>query len=180
MESHSCPALPRLVTAPSGGELSLRQAVRLALFQVQPARLGRERRLETRHPFPHLVYLTPVDTRTLEPCGETIVAVGKHLSDHGLDFFYQDVVPYRRVIASLPRRDGGWLGLLMDLTWCRFTGHGWYENGGRFLKVVPSPLAQPSGHVSVASPPRAGQPLTLAEALRVPDPTRTEHSLRVG
>ena len=190
MESHPCPALPRLVAALPGGALSasapsaaeptLRQAVRLALFQAQPPRRGRERRMETRHPFPHPVYLTPVDSRTLQPCGPTIVAVGKHLSDHGLDFFYQTVVPHRRVIASLPRRDGGWLGLLMDLTWCRFTGHGWYENGGRFLKVVPSPLAQPSGHVAVAPPPRAGKSLPSTEALRVADPAQIERSLRVG
>ena len=27
----------------------------------------------------------------------------------------------------------------MDLTWCRFNGHGWYENGGRFLAAVNLP-----------------------------------------
>jgi hypothetical protein len=186
MELHSDPALPRIVAASSGAahfgaELSLRQAVRLALFQAQPPRRGRERRMETRHPFPHPVYLTPVDTRTLEPCGPTIVAVGKHLSDHGLDFFYQTVVPHRRVIASLPRRDGGWLGLLMDLTWCRFTGHGWYENGGRFLKVVPSPLAEPSGHVAVAPPPRVPQPTPRVETIRLAGAAHIQQqSLRVG
>ena len=154
MESYSDLVLPRVVAPPSGAEPSLRQAVRLALFHVQPTRRGRERRLEARHPFPHPVHLTPVGARTLEPCGPTFVAVGKHISDHGLDFFYHDVVPYRRIIASLPWQDGGWLGLLMDLTWCRFTGHGWYENGGRFLRVVPSPLAQPSGSAAIARPPR--------------------------
>ena len=34
----------------------------------------------------------------------------------------------------------GWIGLLLELTWCRFTRHGRYDNGGRFLAVVPSPL----------------------------------------
>jgi hypothetical protein len=26
---------------------------------------------------------------------------------------------------------------MMDLTWCRFGRHGWYENGGRFLQILP-------------------------------------------
>jgi hypothetical protein len=34
------------------------------------------------------------------------------------------------------------MGVLVDLKWCRFTRHGWYESGGRFLQIVPSPLRQ--------------------------------------
>ena len=74
--------------------------------------------------------------------GETIVVLGKHLSERGLDFYYEAPLPHRRVIASWEGRDGIWLALLLDLRWCRSTKHGWYENGGRFLQVVPSPLSE--------------------------------------
>jgi len=30
----------------------------------------------------------------------------------------------------------------VDLAWCRFNRHGWYDNGGRFTAVVPSPLSE--------------------------------------
>jgi hypothetical protein len=98
-----------------------------------------ERRRETRHPFPYLIHLTPVGRDGQTPCGESVVVVGKHLSQRGLGFFHPQPLPYRRMIASL-ESGGHWAGFLVDLTWCRFTKHGWYESGGRFLQTVPSPL----------------------------------------
>ena len=79
------------------------------------------------------------DGRT--PEGESLVVVGKHLSERGLGFYHPKPLPYRRVIASL-ESNGLWLGFLIDLKWCRFTRQGWYESGGRFLEVVPSPVEQ--------------------------------------
>ena len=64
---------------------------------------------------------------------ETLVVLGKHISNHGLDFYSSQPVPYRRVVVCFPSNQGEDIRLLMDLTWCRFCGHGWYENGGRFL-----------------------------------------------
>ena len=40
-------------------------------------------------------------------------------------------LPFRRMIASLEVRRGEWAGFLADITWCRFTQHGWYDSGGR-------------------------------------------------
>ena len=115
--------------------------VQLALASAVPERKGMERRRETRHPYPYPVHLTPVDTqgRAL-PDEAPVTVLGRHISNHGLDFNHLRPLPWRRVIASLPSVDERWIGLLMDLTWCRFSQHGWYDNGGRFLGVVGSPL----------------------------------------
>jgi len=109
-----------------------------------PGKAG-ERRLDQRFPYPHLLYLTPVAQDGRTPIGDAIVVVGKHLSERGLGFFYQQPLPYRRMIASLELPDGRWAGFLIDITWCRFTQHGWYDSGGRFLQIVPSPLERRVG-----------------------------------
>ena len=95
-----------------------------------------ERRRFQRHPFPYLIRLTPVEDDDCTPCGQPIVVVGKQLSEQGLDFYHPQPIPFRRAIASLQTRGGQWLSFLVELTWCRFTEHGWYDNGGRFLQVI--------------------------------------------
>jgi hypothetical protein len=99
-----------------------------------------ERRRETRYPFPFLIYLTPVGEDGVTPCGESIVVVGKHVSERGLGFYHAKPIAHRRVVASLERPHDGWYAFLLDLRWCRFTRQGWYESGGRFLEAVNSPL----------------------------------------
>jgi hypothetical protein len=109
------------------------------LSTLYPKQEFMERRNETRYPFPYLVHLTPVATNGNTPEGETIVVVGKHLSEQGLGFYHPKPLPYRRVIASL-ESNGCWLAFLVDLKWCRFTRQGWYESGGRILESVSSPM----------------------------------------
>jgi hypothetical protein len=99
-----------------------------------------ERRREQRYPFPHLIHLTPVAADGRTPSGESVVVVGKHLSERGLGFYHPKPLPYRRMIASLDAGNGTWLGFLVDLSWCRFTRQGWYESGGRFLRSALSPV----------------------------------------
>ena len=118
----------------------VKNLVRLAVANPLPERQFAERRRETRHPYPYPIYLTPVGRDGTTPQGKTIVVVGKHISDHGLDFYHREPLPYRRVIASLACGSGQWVGLLVDLSWCRFCRHGWYDNGGRFLSTASSPL----------------------------------------
>jgi hypothetical protein len=100
-----------------------------------------ERRRDQRFPFPYLIHLTPVAQDGITPEGESVVVVGKHLSERGLGFYHPKPIPHRRMIASL-ESNGQWLGFLIDLSWCRFTRQGWYESGGRFLEAVPSPVKQ--------------------------------------
>ena len=98
-----------------------------------------ERRSSSRYPFPCLVHLVPIGPDGVTPEGETVVVVGKHLSEQGFSFYHQTPLPHRRMIASLECRKGHWLAFLMDLSWCRFTKDGWYESGGRFLQTTLSP-----------------------------------------
>lgn len=97
---------------------------------------GEERRQYVRYPFPYLVRVQPVDSQNWLPCGDLVVTVGKQLSEKGIDFYHQYPLPFRHAIASLPLPRGDWISLLVDLKWCRFNEFGWYENGGRFLKVM--------------------------------------------
>ena len=98
-----------------------------------------ERRGEQRFPFPYLIHLTPIEADGGVNIDDTVVVVGKHLSERGLGFYHQQPLPNRRMIVSL-ETGGAWLGFLIDLSWCRFTKQGWYESGGRFLQMVNSPI----------------------------------------
>ena len=80
--------------------------------------------------------MSPSDMGSTQHRDESLVVVGKNISERGLSFYHTAAVPYRRVIADFETPDGSRLALLVDLTWCRFARQGWYENGGRFLQVV--------------------------------------------
>ncbi len=123
-------------------EREIHAAVRY-LLGVQQARVGTEQRREQRFPFPYPIRLTPVTTDGAVPPAESVVVLGKHLNEHGVDFYFNEPLPYRRVIASFQRNGREIMHILMELTWCRFGRHGWYENGGRFLQVLPGASAPP-------------------------------------
>ena len=123
-------------------EDGLKSQVRSLLTRLFPPGLPLERRHDGRFPFPYLIQLTPIDARTLTPIDETIVVVGKDLSERGLGFYHQAPLPYRRAIVTLEDASGRVVSLLMDLSWCRFTRHGWYDSGGRFLKLIVPDTAQ--------------------------------------
>jgi hypothetical protein len=100
-----------------------------------------ERRHEQRYPYPRLLLLSPVDADGVTPVEATIVVAGKHLSERGLGFYHPKPLTHRLVVASLQTADGRWLGFLTDIRRCCFTQQGWYESGGRFVRVVVSPFA---------------------------------------
>lgn len=124
-------------------EAALSHRIAGLLNALYPQGLPLERRREKRYPYPHLVTLQPVGPDGRTPHGEVLVVAGKHLSENGLGFFHQDPIPHRRVIAWLDGCNGQWLGLLLDLTWCRFTRQGWYESGGHFRQDVTTRFPQP-------------------------------------
>lgn len=106
-----------------------------------------DRRRDQRYPFPHLLYVTPVDRSGKPLIEETVVVVGKTLTERGMDFYHQKPITHRRVIVTIETQEGFTASLLMDLTWCRYTKQGWYDNGGRFLNTVPSPF--PEGYSQI-------------------------------
>lgn len=138
-----------VTTAPASGTIAGRgqipdaevaAGVRTLLANSFPSERMVERRRAHRYPYPHLVVLTPVMPDGSTQTGPPVVAAGKQISETGLGFFHPTPLPFRRVIASLEQAENQWVGFLLDLHWCRFTRYGWYESGGRFLQIVPSPL----------------------------------------
>jgi hypothetical protein len=109
-----------------------------------------ERRKYHRYPYPQIVHLTPIDEAGEGLPDETTTVVCKHLSERGLGFFHQQPLAHRRVIASLESPHMRWLAFVLDVGWCRFTRHSWYESGGRFLQTVTSPLNAPARAVRQA------------------------------
>ena len=119
----------------------VREQVWGLLAAMEPRGDPLERRSDRRYPYPYLVYLTPVCKDRLTPKGRSVVVVGKHLSEYGLGFYHPQPLAFRHVIATLETAAGARIGFLMDLTWCRFTREGWYESGGRFLRLTASPIS---------------------------------------
>jgi hypothetical protein len=134
-------ASPLIVVPPSSERLGnvVRQAVSHAGFAGRAA----ERRRESRFPYPRLIRLSPVAADGVTPLAENVVVVGKHLSPRGIDFFHREPLPHRRMVAWLETKSGQTHPVLVELLWCRFTKEGWYDNGGRLLRVVdlPTPVS---------------------------------------
>ena len=118
----------------------LRDQVRKAIRRSQTTYAGLERRRNLRVPFPYPIYLTPVDPNGDAVHEKRFAVVGRHLSECGLDFYHSEPVTSRKLIASLDDHNDQ-VGFVMELTWCRFGRHGWYENGGRFVSIAQTPLA---------------------------------------
>jgi len=119
----------------------VRNRVVTLLSATYPGDRLHDRRSEPRYPYPNLVHLSPLAGEDGTQSKASIVVVGKHLSVKGLGFFHRDPLAHRLMIASLEAGSDHWLGLLIDIFWCRFTRHGWYESGGRFLRAIDSPAA---------------------------------------
>jgi hypothetical protein len=134
------PAAPAFAADVSRRQDRIVSSVESALVAIEPFRRPMERRREARYPYPYPIHLTPFDERGRPDVDRTFVVIGKHLAPHGLDFYFSQPLAERRVIASLDCGREGWIGLVVELAWCRFSRHGWYDNGGRFIAVVPSPL----------------------------------------
>ncbi|MCA9156033.1 MAG: hypothetical protein KDA59_15090 [Planctomycetales bacterium] len=131
---HECSVKP---ISPRGlADRDIRDSVRMLFhYQNTPSRITTDRRQNQRHPYPYPIELTPMDG-DVPLTEQTFAVLGKHLSEYGLDFYCDQPLPYRRVIAWFEPQKGRRIGLLLDLSWCRFNKFGWYENGGRFLQVV--------------------------------------------
>jgi hypothetical protein len=128
--------LPLGVQTTVSAEDKVRQEVWSLLAGFYPAGKCTERRKDQRFPLPRLVFLTPVGPDGLAPLGPAIVVAGKDISERGLGFYHPHPLAHRRMIAALQTRTERWVGFLIDINWCRFTQHGWYDSGGRLLQVV--------------------------------------------
>ena len=125
-------------------------SIESAVAAVEQLNRPLERRREARYPYPYPVPLTPLMASGEPDVDRTFVVIGKHLAAHGIDFYCKRPLADRRVIASLDCGAAGWIGLVVELAWCRFNRHGWYDNGGRFIAVVTSPLLELDGRPRAA------------------------------
>ena len=115
---------------------SIRTRVRKLLQSLAPGGAAIDRRHDQRYPFPKPICLTPVAHDGQTPLGQSRTVVGSSLSERGLGFFHSDTLPHKRMVATLESSDGEPISLLIELTWCRFIGNGWYESGGRFVQSL--------------------------------------------
>jgi hypothetical protein len=137
----------RLADAPdlavrSTPDADIRRQVWSLLAGLYPHGSVLERRAAQRFAYPQLLYLTTTLADGRTPGDQTFVVVGKTLSEGGLGFYHRETLADRYMIASLPNHERRLVAFLIDVTWCRYTTLGWYESGGRFLEVVPSPVAE--------------------------------------
>ncbi len=115
----------------------MRRTVRRVVSHTTPHRILNERRSDRRFPIAVPLQVTPLDERGARRDAEAFVVIGRNLSERGLDFFHQAPVAERFVIVWLPVALNQHAGLILELTWCRFGGMGWYENGGKFILPPP-------------------------------------------
>ncbi len=116
----------------------VRAEVRCLIGRIYPGGDFIDRRNERRYPYPYLVRLIPVAKDGTVLHDESLVAVGKHLSDRGIGFYHPKPIPHRYMVVSMESSDGEGAVFIVDLGWCRFTRQGWYESGGKFLDVFSS------------------------------------------
>ena len=124
-------------TAPSPD--AVRRQVWSLLAGMYPQRITNERRRSERYAFPQLLYLLP-SVAGGGPQNSSIVVVGKTLSEGGLGFFHREPIAHRQMIALIEDANHASIAFLIDIRWCRFTVHGWYESGSRLLDVVDLPV----------------------------------------
>ncbi len=114
---------------------TLSQEVASLLQRLQTS-VENDRRDKSRTAIPQLFNLAPVPGNVPEELAQEMVVIGKDISDRGIGFYHEKPIPYRRGLLSLDLPGAGPVRLEVDLLWCRFTSQGWYESGGRLLRVV--------------------------------------------
>jgi hypothetical protein len=134
------PRLPLALVSADPTTDGIVASIESAVAAIEQVSRTLERRREARYPYPYPVPLTPLTAEGEPDVERTFVVIGKHLAAHGIDFYCKRPLADRRVIASLDCGAAGWIGLVVELAWCRFNRHGWYDNGGRFVAVVTSPM----------------------------------------
>ena len=95
-----------------------------------------DRRQDDRVAIPVLFRLRPLDIHR-EPLEEAeSIVVGKNISRRGVSFYHEHPITHRRALIELVDPSAATFVAEIDITWCRFTKPGWYESGGRLMRVA--------------------------------------------
>lgn len=113
----------------------LTDAIWQIVTRIYPTAPREERREEPRYAFPYLVQLQPVLEDGVSRQGSPLVVVGKQISETGLGFYHPRPLPSRYGIVALDVV-GLSVSVLVELLWTQFTHHGWYESGGKFVRLL--------------------------------------------
>lgn len=134
LPAHVVPRKPYRIVA--SDDASISEASRqIAQLSLPPSgNLGR--RAHERVAYSKLIRMIPLDNDDLEPLATPIHVVGKHLATLGLDFFHREPIPQRFAIVSLETGLEKSVEFLIKINWCRFLKTGWYDSGGKFVKLV--------------------------------------------
>jgi hypothetical protein len=139
----SPPGVPTAKPAAGSQRERILRGVHSALSLYHPSLKRVERRSEPRFPYPYPFHLTPLADTGVILVEATLSVIGRHLSEHGLDFYHRDPFPYRRAIATLPAMANEWVGMVIEITRTRLSSLGWYDYGGRIVGLVePAPMAE--------------------------------------
>lgn len=122
-------------SAPTNDARTVSAQVEALLASLNPGVII-ERRRHVRVAIPVLFRLTPLDDDRQPIRGKSLVVVGKNISQRGFSFVYNRPVSYRRARLTLIQPGLGQLDAELDIRWCRFTGSGWYESGGRLVRAA--------------------------------------------
>jgi hypothetical protein len=114
---------------------SLAEQIEALLTRLNPEVLV-DRRRDERVAIPILFQLVPLDADLQPMDAEATVVVGKNMSRRGLSFFHDRPIPHRRALVTLNFADLVSFTAEIDVSWCRFARPGWYESGGRLIRLV--------------------------------------------
>lgn len=127
---------------------ALTRQIEALVARLHPT-VARERRHDVRVAIPVLLRLTPLDGNR-QPIGcQAAIVMGKNISRRGLSFYHEGPMPHRRALIELAHPELGQFSAEIDINWCRFTRPGWYESGGRLLR-----LAKPDSYSTEIEIPR--------------------------
>jgi hypothetical protein len=126
------------VDNPGAGDVhraTLRNQIESLLSRLKK-KVTQERRRDEPVAIPVLFRLTPMDLDRHALEHETSIVVGKNISRRGLCFFHEWPIPHRRALIAVAQPGLGNFAAEIDISWCRFTRPGWYESGGRLVRLV--------------------------------------------
>jgi len=105
-------------------------------WRSQFPRSGDDRRGQHRSPSARLVRLTPLAENMVTPSASSIFVVEKSLAMLGFDFYHHEPITHRYVAVSFEHGSQQSTHFALKLSWCRFLHPGWYDSGGRFIRVL--------------------------------------------
>lgn len=98
-----------------------------------------DQRQQARVAAPYLFTMTPLEDlgrgRPGRETGQAISVVGKDINRQGIGFYHESALTYRYVRLRSQDPKLGAFKIDVQLNRCRFTKLGWYESGGRILRV---------------------------------------------